>query len=181
MWQSPPCKLGQPYADTCHNPPFTKMTNQILPCHHLTHETLTLIFIISFHHHGSRRRQSHRQTSGHHSSTIFLLAGHHSRSSTSIALHHAGNRAPFAHPTYTRSATLGHHFTLLETQIYTTDAFRELLQQHTIHFAPVTKQYLHHHAIVNDATVATRGEEKLCHHSHRTCNAQQQRVSSSSP
>jgi len=71
MWQSPPCKSGQPYADTCHNPPLTKMTNQILPRHHLTHETLTLIFIISFHHHGSSRRQSRRQTSGHHSSTIF--------------------------------------------------------------------------------------------------------------
>ncbi|QCD96558.1 hypothetical protein DEO72_LG6g1264 [Vigna unguiculata] len=31
-------------------------------------------------------------------------------------------------------------------QICTSDAFRELLQQHTIHFAPVTKQHLHHHA-----------------------------------
>jgi len=111
MWQSPPCKLGQPYADTCHNPPLTKITNQILPHHHLTHETLSLIFIISFHHHGSRHRQSRRQTSGHHSSTIFLPADHHSRSNTSIALHHLGNRALFAHPTSTRSATLGHHFT----------------------------------------------------------------------
>jgi len=35
MWQSPPFKSGQPYADTCHNPPLTKLTNQILPRHHL--------------------------------------------------------------------------------------------------------------------------------------------------
>ena len=58
MWQSPPFKSGQPYADTCHNPPLTKMTNQTLPRHHLlylTHETLTLIFLLSYHHHGSRR------------------------------------------------------------------------------------------------------------------------------
>jgi len=46
MWQSLPFKSGQPYADTCHNPPLTKMTNQILPHHHLIDETLTLIFII---------------------------------------------------------------------------------------------------------------------------------------
>jgi len=55
MWQSPPCKSGQPYADTCHNPLLTKMINQILPRHHLTHETLILISLLSYHHHGSRR------------------------------------------------------------------------------------------------------------------------------
>ena len=57
MWQSPPFKSGQPYAHTCHNPPFTKLTNQILPRHHLlylTHETLTLIFLLFYHHHCSR-------------------------------------------------------------------------------------------------------------------------------
>ena len=47
MWQSPPFKISQPEQDTCHNLPLTKLTNQILPRHHLlhlTHETLTLIF-----------------------------------------------------------------------------------------------------------------------------------------
>ena len=80
MWQSPPFKSSQPYADTCHNPPLTKLTSQILPRHHLlhlTHETLTLAATMT-----SRRRQSCCQTStaaaaasGHHSSTIFLLTG----------------------------------------------------------------------------------------------------------
>jgi len=28
MWQSPPCKAGQPYADTCHNPPLTEQEGQ---------------------------------------------------------------------------------------------------------------------------------------------------------
>ena len=55
MWQSSPFKSGQSYVDTCHNPPLTKLTNQSLPHHHLTHETLTLIFIISFNQYGSRR------------------------------------------------------------------------------------------------------------------------------
>jgi len=47
MWQSPPLKISQPEQATCHNPTLTKLTNQILPRHHLlhlTHETLTLIF-----------------------------------------------------------------------------------------------------------------------------------------
>jgi len=46
MWQSPPFNISQPEQDTCHNPPLTKLTTQILPRHHLlhlTHETLTLI------------------------------------------------------------------------------------------------------------------------------------------
>jgi len=91
MWQSPPFKSGQPYADTCHNPPLTKLTSQILPHHHLlhlTHEALTLAATMT-----SRCRQSRCQTStaattasSHHSSTIFLLAGevtnlHHLQSS----------------------------------------------------------------------------------------------------
>jgi len=51
MWQSPPFKISQPEQDKCHNPPLTKLTNQILPRHHLlhlTHEILTLIFLLSF-------------------------------------------------------------------------------------------------------------------------------------
>jgi len=67
MWQSPPFKSSQPYADTCHNPPLTKLTSQILPRHHLlhrTHETLTLAATMTsrrrlrppqFHHLPSRR------------------------------------------------------------------------------------------------------------------------------
>jgi len=46
MWQSPPLKISQPEQATCHNPTLTKLTNQILPRHHLlhlTHETLTLV------------------------------------------------------------------------------------------------------------------------------------------
>ncbi|QCD83039.1 hypothetical protein DEO72_LG2g3382 [Vigna unguiculata] len=31
MWQSPPLKISQPEQATCHNPPLTKLTNQILP------------------------------------------------------------------------------------------------------------------------------------------------------
>ena len=66
MWQSPPFKISQPEQDTCHNPPLTKLTSQILPHHHLlhlTHETLTLIFLLSYHHHGSRHpsHQSRRR------------------------------------------------------------------------------------------------------------------------
>ena len=51
IWQSPTLKISQPEQDTCYNPPLTKLTNQILPRHHLlhlTHETLTLIFLLSF-------------------------------------------------------------------------------------------------------------------------------------
>jgi len=51
MWQSPLFKISQPEQATCHNPPLTKLTTQILPRHHLlhlTHETLTLIFLLSF-------------------------------------------------------------------------------------------------------------------------------------
>ena len=63
MWQSLPFKSGQPYADTCHNPPLTKLTNQILPCHHLPKWNPNPNFLLSFHHHGSRhpcRQQSFR-------------------------------------------------------------------------------------------------------------------------
>jgi len=35
MWQSPPLKISQPEQATCHNPTLTKLTNQILPRHHL--------------------------------------------------------------------------------------------------------------------------------------------------
>jgi len=74
MWQSAPFKIGQPEQATCHNPPLTKLTSQILPRHHLlhlTHETLTLIFLLSFHHHGSRRRQYRRPPQlNHHGRTI---------------------------------------------------------------------------------------------------------------
>jgi len=48
MWQSPPLKISQPEQATCRNPPLTQLTTQILPRHHLlhlTHETLTLIFL----------------------------------------------------------------------------------------------------------------------------------------
>ena len=58
MWQSLPFKISQPEKATCRNPPLTKLTSQILPRHHLlhlTHETLTLIFLLSYHHHGSHR------------------------------------------------------------------------------------------------------------------------------
>jgi len=58
MWQSPPFKISQPEQATCHNPPLTKLTSQILPRHHLlhlTHETLTLISLLFYHHNGSRR------------------------------------------------------------------------------------------------------------------------------
>ena len=51
MWQSPPLKISKPEQATCHNPPLTQLTTQILPHHHLlhlTHETLTLIFFLSF-------------------------------------------------------------------------------------------------------------------------------------
>jgi len=51
MWQSPLFKISQPEQATCHNPPLTKLTTQILPRHHLlhlTHKTLTLIFLLSF-------------------------------------------------------------------------------------------------------------------------------------
>ena len=58
MWQFPPFKISQPEQATCHNPPLTKLTSQILPRHHLlhlTHEILTLIFLLSYHHHGSHQ------------------------------------------------------------------------------------------------------------------------------
>ena len=61
MWQSPPFQISQPKQATCHNPPLTKLTSQILPRHHLlhrTHETLTLIFIL-FHYHQLRQLQLH--------------------------------------------------------------------------------------------------------------------------
>jgi len=113
MWQSPPFKISQQEQATCHNPPLTKLTSQILPRHHLlhlTHETLTLIFSTPTSTTGSRRpsivnspelchHQNHRSSicnsSEHHRTTSFtlqrdqrihlLLVGHHSRSSTSIA------------------------------------------------------------------------------------------------
>ncbi|QCD78497.1 hypothetical protein DEO72_LG1g2130 [Vigna unguiculata] len=65
MWQCPPFKISQPEQATCHNPPLTKLTSQILPHHHLlhlTHETLTLIFLLSYHNHCSSNA-SHHDTS----------------------------------------------------------------------------------------------------------------------
>jgi len=116
MWQSPPFKISQPEQDTCHNPPLTKLTNQILPRHHLlhlTHETLTLIFLLSFQppqppphlfmppHHGRpattahqrRRPHSRRRTTA--PATAHLLAtiahhfrGHHVQPPLQPDLHH---------------------------------------------------------------------------------------------
>jgi len=100
MWQSLPFKISQPEQATCHNPPLTKLTSQILPRHHLlhlTHETLTLIFLLSFHHHGSRHpsRQSRHQPPRFHApvtaATINTTAPLRSRCSNATIfnlLHH---------------------------------------------------------------------------------------------
>jgi len=91
MWQSPPLKISQPEQATCHNPTLTKLTNQILPRHHLlhlTHETLTLIFFSPSTTMAAAAAPPH--LAGHHCITITPLPATHQQRQ-----HHRNSTAPF--------------------------------------------------------------------------------------
>jgi len=90
MWQSPLFKISQPEQATCHNPPLTKLTTQILPRHHLlhlTHETLTLISAIMTTLHGSCSCQSRRPPQLHHLQPPSCSEHHHHPCTTPQHLH----------------------------------------------------------------------------------------------
>ncbi|QCE10590.1 hypothetical protein DEO72_LG10g1820 [Vigna unguiculata] len=92
---TPEPNIRQPEQATCHNPPLTKLTTQILPRHHLlhlTHETLTLIFLLSFQ---PPQPPPHLfPTTARHCTPLHHAGSHHFRTSShgSVLHYHAGKR-----------------------------------------------------------------------------------------